>query len=133
MKKILFVASILFFIFQCSAKSHLPMTRTDTNKVAKATKTIKAPEQDFKKSVGDFSLTQNRVQGEYLIQTKSGKKDVIYNFLKQYKIVKVRKSNGADFFIVNIEKDPGPKIIETASKKFLDIKSIQPNFLYKGF
>lgn len=133
MKKILFVAPLLFFIFQCSAKSHPPMTKSDTNEVAQATETAKAVEQDFKKSVGDFSSTQNRVQGEYLIQTKSGKKDVIYDFLKKYKIVKVRKSNGADFFIVNIEKDPGPKILEAESKKFLDIKSIQANFLYKGF
>lgn len=129
-RQILFLIVILFFVSQCSVKSQPLAKKVDE---ARNMKTIKDIEQDFEKATDDFSPVQNRMQGEYLVQTKSGKKDVIYDFLKQYKVLNIKKSSEAGFFIVNIEQDPGPQVLETASKKFLDIKSVQPNFLYKGF
>jgi hypothetical protein len=80
----------------------------------------------------DFSSRQTRMPGEYLVTLAAGT-DVkaIADLYGRYGI-KGTQDLGRNLFLIRLTEDPGPAKLEELRTQNVQIKAIQPNFVYRG-
>jgi hypothetical protein len=80
----------------------------------------------------EFSSRQNRVPGEYLV-TLAAEADVkaIAELYGRFGI-KGTRGLGRNVFLVKLTEDPGPAKMEELRGQNVQIKAVQPNFVYRA-
>ncbi len=75
--------------------------------------------------------TQDRAPGEYLVTVqKGGDEALIRKLFARFSVREVR-SLGDSLFLLKIEEDPGPEAIKREGEENDQIRSVQPNFVYR--
>src|SRR5208337_552797 len=74
--------------------------------------------------------------GEYIItMAKDVRPDFIIKYFSQYEVISVKAMEyaGENVYLLKIRKDPGPEEMQKKSAASANIKSIQPNYIYRMF
>jgi hypothetical protein len=80
----------------------------------------------------DFSSRQTRVAGEYLVTLAAGADVKAIADLYGRFGIKGTRDLGHDLFLVRLTEDPGPARMEELRGQSAQIKSVQPNFVYRA-
>ncbi len=73
-----------------------------------------------------------RAPGEYLVTLAPGTDiEVLADLYGRFKIKRIR-TLGANVYLMTIEDDPGPVIMEKLRLRDLQIRAVQPNFVYRA-
>jgi hypothetical protein len=80
----------------------------------------------------DFSSRQSRAPGEYLVTLAAGADAGAIADLYGRFGIKGTRSLGHDLFLVRLTEDPGPARMEELRGQSAQIKSVQPNFVYRA-
>jgi hypothetical protein len=74
-------------------------------------------------------ITESRMPGEYIVTAEKGANHETLKGIFETYVVKSIKDIGRERYLIKLEKDPGPEIIEQEGLRSKLIKSVQPNFL----
>ena len=74
-------------------------------------------------------ITESRIPGEYIVTAEKGANHETLNEIFETYVVKSIKYIGRERYLIKLEKDPGPEIIEQDGLRSKLIKSVQPNFV----
>ena len=80
----------------------------------------------------DFSSRQTQVPGEYLVTLAAGADIKVIAELYGRFGIKGTQELGRNVFLVRLSEDPGPAKLEELRSRNAQIKSIQPNFVYRA-
>ncbi len=80
----------------------------------------------------DLSSRQTRVPGEYLVTLAAGADVKAIAELYGRFGIKDTQELGRNLFVVKLTEDPGPAKLEELRSQNAQIKSIQPNFVYRA-
>ena len=80
----------------------------------------------------DSSSRQTRVPGEYLVTLAAGADVKAIAELYGRFGIKGTQELGRNLFVVKLTEDPGPAKLEELRSQNAQIKSIQPNFVYRA-
>jgi len=79
-----------------------------------------------------WSSSQTRIPGEYLVTLAAGAEaKAIADTFGRFGIRETRQF-GRDTFLVTLTEDPGPVAMEELGRKNKAVRSVQPNFAYRG-
>jgi hypothetical protein len=74
---------------------------------------------------------QDRVPGEYLVSVqKGGDEALIRRIFAPYSVRDVQPVSD-DLFLLKVDQDPGPDAIKRKGEESDQIRSVQPNFVYR--
>jgi hypothetical protein len=74
---------------------------------------------------------ENRMPGEYIVSLDEGGNEALVRKLYEAYQVKNLEDLGRGRFLIKLENDPGPEVIERKGMESAHIKSVQPNYLYR--
>lgn len=80
----------------------------------------------------DFSSSQTRVPGEYLVTLAPGADVKTIADLYGRFGIKGNRDLGNNLYLVTFAEDPGPAKLEELRGQSAKIKAVQPNFIYRS-
>jgi hypothetical protein len=79
----------------------------------------------------DLSSRQTRAAGEYLVTLIPGADSKVIADLYGRFGIKGMKDLGNNLFLVTLNEDPGPAMMEELRGQNAQVKAVQPNFVYR--
>jgi hypothetical protein len=92
-----------------------------------------APEPAPKQRTIARAAQPDRVPGEYIVTLKAGSQDLrqdVSNAYSDFGVIHVMPI-GNDRYVLKLERDPGPSVIEQRANRVPGVESVQPNFIYR--
>lgn len=77
-------------------------------------------------------VMQGRVAGEYVVTLRPGADEALLR--KAYGAYRIRAivGLGGNMFLMKLDKDPGPGMIQRKARESGGVITVQPNFSYRG-